>query len=218
MKNIKLNSIILILLCLTISCTHEKEESSNELDQESNNVGFRINKILPLPDNLSKHTISVTNNIRFNELSPNIGESFIVSYLDSPIRAIYTPLNGKLKSTIETYHVYFELDGKVSKFDLLISEEDLSESEKRFSYLTFEGELIAQFNVGIEDGQISNIQANHLKRWSDRFENCIKWTIDHMNTWDKLACMALGPVCAGTIASMCAIGASEGMFEKKTKR
>lgn len=213
MKNIKLNSIIIILLCLTVSCSNEKDESNGELNEEGTEVGLVIDKVVPLPEYLSLHTIRIANNVKHNELSPNIGKSLIVSFKDSPIRAIYTPLKGKLKSSIETFHVYFEFDGKVSKFDLLISEEDLSESEKRFTYLTIEGELIAQFNVGIKDGRISNIITNHLKSWGERFENCVEWTFNQMSGWERLGCVAFGPYCAGTIAAMCGVGASEGMFE-----
>lgn len=214
MKNLNIIYVILFLLCLTISCTQEKDESIIELDQETNIIGLAIKEILPLPNNLSKHTILVANKIKYLESSPNIDKSFIVSYQDCATKAIYTPLDQKLKSSTELFHVYFERNGLVSKFDLLISTENLNEYEKRFTYLTIEGDLIAQFDVGIDDGLISNVQVNHLKGWGDRFENCVEWVFDHMNTWDTLTCMALGPICAGGIAAMCAVAATEEMFEE----
>lgn len=214
MKKLKPIYVIIFLLCLTISCTQEKEEAIIELDQETNIIGLAIKEILPLPNNLSKHTILVANKIKYLESSPNIDKSFIVSYQDCATKAIYTPLDQKLKSSTEIFHVYFEREGKVSKFDLLISVERINEYTKTFTYLTREGELIVKFDVEVDDGLISNIQVNNLKDWGDRFENCVEWVFDHMNTWDTLTCMALGPICAGGIAAMCAVAATEEMFEE----
>lgn len=213
MKKIKLIYITLFLLCLTISCTHEKKELIIEVEQETNIVGLAIKDIFPLPNYLHEHTARVTGKINSHELTPNIDESFMVSYQDSPIQAIYTPLNQKLKSSIEIFHIYFELEGMVSKFHLLISQEQLHETVKRFTYKTIEGRTIVQFDVETNDGRIIDIQLPNLKNWGDRFENCVEWTFDQMSGWEKLGCMALGPYCAGTIAAMCGVGASEGMFE-----
>lgn len=91
--------------------------------------------------------------------------------------------------------------------------EDINKSSKRFSYLTTDGVLIGQFDLKNSDGSLSNIKVNKLKDWGDRFDNCLEWTFDQMSNLDQLVCYAIGPACATIIASMCAVGATEGMFE-----
>ncbi|MBU1012673.1 MAG: hypothetical protein KKG99_06695 [Bacteroidetes bacterium] len=213
MKKINLYCIILLLFGLTVSCNKVQEEAGVEMIQEGNNVGLRIKEILPLPINLADHTAQVTSNINYKNLNPNISQSFIISHEDCSLRTICTPLNQKLKSSTEIYHVYFERDDLVSKFDLLITVENINKSAKTFTYLTREGELIAKFNVGIDNGLISNVHVNNLKSWGERFENCVNWTLENMRGMDKLVCMMASLACATTVASMCAIAASEEMFE-----
>lgn len=215
MKKLKVTYITLILLSLTISCSNEKEESIIDLDQDKETIktGLAVKDVIPLPNTLYNHTLRISSNLIFDDLSPNVDNSFIVRYQDSEIETIFTPLNQNLKSTEEIYHVYFKLKDMVSKFHLLISQEILNDAVKRFKYKTTDGKILVIFDVDSTDGRILNIELPNLKSWSDRFENCVEWTFDQMGTWDYLACMAIGPVCAGTIASMCAVGATEGMFE-----
>ena len=84
-----------------------------------------------------------------------------------------------------------------------------------FTYSTREGEIIAKFNVGIENGLISNVQVNNLKGWGTRFDNWVEAVLGSFNGFKKLACMVASTACATTIAAVCAIAASEGMFEEQ---
>lgn len=203
----------MVLLCLTISCSKEKVDFDNEFDQKGNNVGLEIKDIEPLPADLYKYTAHIAGKVKYLDSSPNIDESVIVNYYDFPVQAIYTPLSQKNISSLEVFHVYFELEGLVSKFDMLISEERLNESEMRYTYRTTEGDLIVLFDVDLNNGLIINVQQSNIKSWKSRFENCVSWTFGNMSSWDYLACMALGPICAGTIGSMCAFAATENMFQ-----
>jgi hypothetical protein len=213
MKNIKPIYVILLFLGITISCTQEKDEVIVNTVEKTYPVGLKIKEILPLPVNLTDRTSLVTSNINYKELHPNINESFIISHEDCTLRTICTPLNQKLKSSTEIFHVYFEREGKVSKFDLLITVEKKDENTETFTYLTREGELIAKFDVGIDNGQISNTQVNNLKDWGDRFNNCVEAVLDSFNGIEKLMCMTASVACATTIAGACAVAATEGQFE-----
>ncbi len=202
-----------IILFITISCSTEKIENESKSIHNVNNDLVSINDIKPLSSKLYAYTLRVTSDVKSHKLSPNVDKSVMVSYKDSPIQAICTPLIEKEKSKNKIFHVYFEIDGMVSTFDLLIYERPLNENEMRYSYKTREGTVIAKFDVEVCSGFISNVETGRNKSWTDRFENCIEWTFDNMNHWDYLACMAIGPYCAATIATMCAIGATEGYFE-----
>lgn len=176
---------------------------------------IQIENVLPAPDYLQAYTEAVTSKILEFGYHPIINDSKIVNYVDFSIQAIYTPIESDDKSSINSSHVYFELDGMFSNFELLISEEYIDESTKRYSYLDIDGTLFFEFEVDREDGTILNLRFNYNKNWFSRWRNCAQHTLEYMvdNPVDGLVCMAFGKYCAGTIAAMCAIAASEGYFQ-----
>lgn len=212
----KMKKIVIIycLISFIVSCNDNIIIDKDTIDQETKSsiLTLEIKTIEQLPAFLSYHTENKISYFDSNKYKPKVCESFIVSYYESPLRAIYTPLYPESNETINMFHVYFELESMISNFDLIITEEKIGSNEFRYKYLTKEGNLIVSFDVSKSNGRIFDFLIEPNKSWTDRFGNCVDWTFDNMNRWDYLACMAVGPVCAGIIASMCAVAASEGMF------
>ena len=195
-----------------VSCSTNNEEI--QIPEDERNSYLEIKEVSKLPEKLYKHTKRITSELKILSRFPNIEESVIVTYYQTPLRAIYTPLHHEDDSPDKMFYVYFELNGQVYTFDLLITEKNYSKNSIRYTYQSIDGNPIVQFDVEITNGQIINIERYPNKNWGDRFGNCIDWTFDNMNRLDYLGCMAVGPVCAGVIASMCAIAANEGLFIK----
>ncbi len=209
-------SIMMIkIVSFVISCSTNNEKLTIPEDKKNNYP--EIKEISQLPKELNNHTFRITNNLEIESRYPIIKESMMVSYYDTPLRAIFTPLHHDVNSSDIMFHVYFELNGKVSSFDLLINEKKYCDKINRYAYKSIDGNPIVIFDVEPTKGKLINIQRFPNKNWKDRFSNCIDWTFDKMNRWDYLSCMAVGPVCAGVIASMCAIAANEGMFVQPDK-
>ena len=209
--------ILIITLLMFFACKENNvkpHENSTFHGEELSQV-MQINTILPAPDILHAYTEYVTEKVLEFGYHPKINDSKIVSYIVFPIRAIYTPIESAEKSSINSSHVYFELDGMFSDFELLISEEYLDESTQRYSYNDIDGTLFVEFEVDRVNGTILNLRFNNNKNWFSRWKNCAQHTLEYMvdNPVDGLVCMAFGKYCAGTIAAMCAIAASEGYFQ-----
>ena len=206
--------IVLYLANTILSCSDKMTEANEIVDKrgENNILTLEILNVEPLPSIYYYHTERLISYFDLNKYQPNVCESFVVSYVGSTIKAIYTPLYPTFEQSINMYHVYFKKKGKVSTFDLIISEAPIYENEFRYKYLTKEGALIVRFDVNLDTGIIIDFFKQPNKSWSNRFENCVEWTFNNMNTWDYLACMSIGPICAGVIASMCAVAATERMF------
>ncbi len=136
----------------------------------------------------------------------------MVLYDSIEIVAVYTPLSNSQKSNMETYHIYYVMDSLYSNFALLLHKEQLNEDLVKYYYNTINDENIGQLIIN-QQGIINQVIVMAPGwGWDGRFENCVNWVLGQMNYLDYLACMAIGPVCAGTIAAMCAIGATEGYF------
>ncbi|HQQ13266.1 MAG TPA: hypothetical protein PK855_08880, partial [Bacteroidales bacterium] len=116
------------------------------------------------------------------------------------------------KSNMETYHIYYVMDSLYSNFALLLHKEQLNEDLVKYYYNTINDENIGHLIIN-QQGIINQVIVMAPGwGWDGRFENCVNWVLGQMNYLDYLAYMAIGPVCAGTIAAMCAIGATEGYF------
>lgn len=210
MKNFKFYIFLITVLGISFSCNNKTKIESLP---EGNIVGLVPYKIVPLTNDLISYTSKRTKKISSPVITPDVRSSIIVMYENYDIKAVFTPFEKKFKSSIKLHHVYFELDGLVSKFELIISEEQLNNDVVRYSYISIDNVAFVTFDVNLNDGAIFNIQFSNFKDFGDRFENCVKWTFDNMNIYDKLACMAIGPYCAAGIATLCAIGAAEDQFE-----
>ncbi len=206
-----------VALSFFLSCSTEIDQKNINISTEGRTVSLlNIDQITEVPQFLAWHTKLKTEHFLSMGLHAEVERSMLISYSDSPIKAIFTKLNSVNDRPDENFHVYFMLDNLVSVFDIIIQSEYIGQKICRYTFLNRFGEKIGLFEIDQEDGKILNTVTGFTrskKDWFDRFENCIEWTIDNMNTFDKMACFAIGPVCAGAIASMCAIGASEGKFE-----
>jgi|GEM_PF-5171638 len=209
MKNFRINFYLLLLISLTFSCSNK---TYNDEEQEGNIVGLSPSEIVPLSSSLLNYTETITSKFKLAEFIPDVDNSTMALYEESPIQAIFTPLIPVHETSSEVFHVYYSLDGLVSAFEFLLTEEYLNENTMRYSYSTVEGETYATFDVSLIDGRIFNIQLDNYKGFADRWENCVTWTLSRMNMYDTLACMAFGPYCAAGIATLCAIGAAENQF------
>jgi len=66
-----------------------------------------------------------------------------------------------------------------------------------------------QFDVQQSDGLVINVLT--IKGWGSRWVGGVDWAIGRMSGVDVLACMAVGKWCAGGIAALCAVAATENM-------
>jgi len=155
MRNIWL--IILILSTIATSC-----EKQFEIDEKYDSsqivwVGLQIEDVKPLPENLWDYTRSMINRTKSDWEYFDLSESVIVNYENCIVQAIITPLTSVQKTYDETYHVYFEMDGDVSTFDMLFSTISLSEDYSKYLFLTVDDTLIVSFDINNESGLIENI-------------------------------------------------------------
>lgn len=208
---------IAIAILAVLSCSNEESYENTEIVNEVSKPDLlAIDLISDLPQNLVMHTKEKTKHFVSMGYSAEVKNSVLVSYSDSPIQAIFTKLVPVHENSIETFHIYFMRNELASLFDILISSEQIGDNKFKYTFLTKYGEKIGELDIDNESGRILRTYTGFVrsnKSWSERFENCVEWTISQMNSYDKLACFTLGPICAGAIASMCAVGASEGKFE-----
>lgn len=210
--------ILIIGLIVFNSCIKNNDkplDNSTRMDIEHNQI-LQIDRIKPLPTSLYEYTEHITKKVLDHDHRPNIADSKIVSYVDMSIQAIYTPLISYKKSSKNNSLVFFELDGLISNFEFIISEECLNGVTTRYLYKDIDGTVLLEFDVNNTDGQVLQMQANPNKNWFRRWKNCAEHTLNYMidNPVDGLVCMAFGKYCAGTIAAMCAIAAAEGYFKE----
>jgi hypothetical protein len=205
-KIIFLISVIFVF----VSCNKIDNATQNQSLIKGKKVGHAIKEILPLSSNVKKYTKTMIDKIEKKNYIPNYDESFMVTYDSLEIVAVYTPLTDMLKTNNETYHICYVMDSLYSDFALLLHKEQVDDDLVKYYYNTIDDENIGQI-VFTQEGIINEVIVM-APGWGGRFENCVNWVLDQMNYLDYLACMALGPACAGTISLMCAIGATEGYF------
>jgi len=201
-----------IFLVFLYNCSSDELRKDEECDCNKL-IDLEIKSINPLPKSFHIHTANLIEKKGAKALMFDIEQSRIVDYYNQTLRTIYTPIYSESKSNTSNFHVYFEKEGLVSDFDMIISEEIIDENISRYSYFGDMGQLMVSFDILIETGQILDFKLGRTKGFGDRFNNCLEWTFNQMSTMDYLACMAVGPICAGTIASMCAVGASQDNFQ-----
>lgn len=201
--------IAVLLLVLSLSCS--KSERENLINKEFS-YQFDIQSVGPYAGDIKLLENKYSNLLKSQCYDPDFTNSQIVTYSTIDVAAIFTPLNNELKSgSNHSSLMFFELNNELLDFELIINETILNDKVGRYSYLTVNGQLIVQFDIQLEDGLVLDVYAT--KSWGDRWNNCVTWTLQNMSNMDYLACMAAGPYCAGGIAAMCAVGASEGYFE-----
>lgn len=208
--------ILVIIPTLLINSCNDKEIESFIEETTIAYFGLEVKDVVPLPKGFLKYTEHLASCNKSVGLIPVLSESVLVSYQNFPVQAIVTPLNSLHKSSTEKYHVYFELDGRVSKYDLIINIEPINEFEVRYLYQTNNGSFLFSFDVTLANGLINNIQKGQLlslkSTWWGRWKSCVAAVLDAMidEPAAGLICMAYGKICAPSIAALCAIGATEG--------
>lgn len=209
MKNI---FIFITIILIYSSCNKIDNNSQIRNPTNGKNVGYEIKETLPLTKPIKAYTEKMIGKIQTKNYIPNYDEGVMVTFDSLEIVAVYTPLTTVQKSSIETYHICYVMDSLYSDFALLLHKEPLDDGLVKYYYNTIDDENIGQIVIN-QDGIIIDIIVNAPNGWYGRFDKCVNWVLNQMNTLDYLACMALGPLCAGTIASMCAVGATEGYFQ-----
>lgn len=195
------------MLAFTMGCSENEMENITEKDFS---YKFDIASIKPLTGDLDVYKNKTNSLLKSGDgFEPDYANSHVVTYTNTDVSAIFIPLIKNLKSGENSTLMLFELNNELIDFDLIISETLLSDEVVRYAYSNASNEVI-QFDVQLTDGLIINVITT--KSWGRRWTNCVEWTIGQMNGIDVLACMAFGKWCAGGIAALCAVGASEGYF------
>ncbi len=213
--------VSLFLIFLIPSCTKEKQ-NIDEISQISTRyVGLQIANVSELPSKLYRHTEKKAGSNYLKNIRPDLSNSKIVSYLDVPIRSIITPLINIQENNAEVYHVYFEKEGLVSLFDLVMTIEDTGHGGKNIKFESSEGEFFLSFSLKNNlIGEVRKGELSYQRGWWTRFGNCVKFVMDEMadgspeNVVVSLICLYYSPYCAVSITAMCALLSSEGYFEQ----
>lgn len=200
------------------SCKKNSEEANSLDSTHFYKIGLEVKDVKPLDKKFYFHAQQMVKGISFLKTEPNISESLFIEYEGSPIKAILTPLIQN-ESSFDLNHIFFEKDGLVSTFSLLLSIEKFNDNTFKYSFLTLEGTLIFCFNLDDSTNLLSGFEIGDFdngKNWFDRFGNCLQFMMNQLMEEPAvgLVCMAWGKICAPSIAALCAIGATEGYFEE----
>lgn len=208
MKNLKLLMILFSFIVLQSCSKNDKEQV---IDENEFNYEFDIKSIEPLTGDLSIYEKNFYTLLKSHGYDPDFENSEIVTYSNSDVKTIFTPIVNSLKDDSNITFMFFELDNDLIDFDLIISETIINDAIGRYAYLDVDGQVLFQFDVQLEDGLV--LEVITPKSWGNRWQNCVTWTLQQMTYIDYLACMAVGKYCAGGIAALCAFAATEGYFE-----
>jgi hypothetical protein len=181
-------------------------------------IGLNIKDVKPLDEKLHYHALKMIEGIGFPNVKSVVSESIIIEYENYPVKAILTPLLTE-ESYDDVNHLFFEMDGLVSNFSLLLTSDPLCENMRKYSFLTLEGLVVFSFVLEESTGFVSNFAIEEIydgKGWLSRFNNCLKYTMSQLVEEPAvgLICMAFGKICAPSIALLCAFAATEGYFEE----
>jgi hypothetical protein len=181
-------------------------------------IGLNVKDVKPLDNKLHYHALKMIEGIGFPNIKSVVSESIIIEYENFPLKAILTPLLTE-ESYDDVNHLFFEKDGLVSNFSLLLTSDPLCENMRKYSFLTLEGSEVFRFVLEESTGLVSNFAIGEIydgKGWLSRFNNCLKYTMSQLIEEPAvgLICMAFGKICAPSIAGICFVAATEGYFEE----